>query len=62
MVHVDEAEKRRRFEDYFMRQIAQNGEIMRDVEAVLSEFWFTTEVVGVVRCGCDCFVREREED
>ena len=56
MVHVDEAEKRRRFEDYFMRQIAQNGEIMRDVEAVLSEFWFTTEVVGVVRCGCDCFV------
>lgn len=34
MVHVDEAEKQRRFENYFVSQIAQNTEIRRDVVAV----------------------------
>lgn len=34
MVHVDEAEKQRRFEKYFVGQIAQNGEIMKDAENI----------------------------
>ena len=34
MVHVDEAEKQRRFENYFMTQIDQNGDIMKDVEDI----------------------------
>jgi translation initiation factor 3 subunit L len=34
VVHVDEAEKQRRFENYFMAQINQNVEIMKDVEAI----------------------------
>jgi len=37
MVHVDEAEKQRRFENYFMAQIAQNDEILKDVEAILTD-------------------------
>jgi len=36
MVHVDEAEKQRRFENYFMAQIAQNEEIMQEVDAILT--------------------------
>mmetsp|Transcript_32948 Transcript_32948/g.48326 ORF Transcript_32948/g.48326 Transcript_32948/m.48326 type:complete len:521 (+) Transcript_32948:71-1633(+) len=31
MVHVDEAEKQRRFENYFMSQIAQSEDIMKDL-------------------------------
>jgi hypothetical protein len=34
MVHVDEAEKQRRFEDYFMAQISQMSEITKHVEAI----------------------------
>jgi translation initiation factor 3 subunit L len=34
MVHVDEAEKPRRFENFFVTHIRQNGEIMKDVEAI----------------------------
>lgn len=34
MVHVDEAEKQRRFENFFMTQIAQNGDIIKDVETI----------------------------
>ena len=34
MVHVDEAEKQRRFEDYFMKQIRQNMEIRKDVAQI----------------------------
>jgi len=34
MVHVDEAEKQRRFENYFLSQIAQNDDIMRDVKNI----------------------------
>ena len=34
MVHVDEAEKQRRFENYFMRGIKMNGEIIKDVENI----------------------------
>lgn len=34
MCHVDEAEKQRRFENYFMTQIEQNGEILMDVNAI----------------------------
>mmetsp|Transcript_26247 Transcript_26247/g.36802 ORF Transcript_26247/g.36802 Transcript_26247/m.36802 type:complete len:269 (+) Transcript_26247:2827-3633(+) len=32
MVHVDEAEKQRRFENFFMGQIQQNIDILKDVE------------------------------
>lgn len=34
MCHVDEAEKQRRFENYFMTQIEQNGEILMDVNEI----------------------------
>ena len=34
MVHVDEAEKQRRFENYFMRGIQLNSEIIKDVEGI----------------------------
>mmetsp|Transcript_3968 Transcript_3968/g.7799 ORF Transcript_3968/g.7799 Transcript_3968/m.7799 type:complete len:653 (+) Transcript_3968:140-2098(+) len=34
MVHVDEAERQRRFENYFLGQIEQNSEIWRDAEKV----------------------------
>jgi translation initiation factor 3 subunit L len=34
MLHVDEAEKQRRFEKFFMTQIQVNADIMRDVEAI----------------------------
>lgn len=34
MVNVDEAEKQRRFEDYFMKEIRQNMEIRKDVEQI----------------------------
>lgn len=34
MVHVDEAEKQRRFENYFMRGIKVNSEIIKDVENI----------------------------
>lgn len=33
-VHIDEAEKQRRFENYFVTQIAQNADIRLDVEAI----------------------------
>lgn len=33
-VHVDEAERQRRFENYFLSQIAQNADIMKDVEGI----------------------------
>ena len=33
-VHVDEAEKQRRFENYFMAQITQNYDIRKDVKAI----------------------------
>jgi translation initiation factor 3 subunit L len=32
VVHVDEAEKTRRFENFFMKQIANNDDILRQVE------------------------------
>lgn len=34
MVHVDEAEKQRRFEKYFVSQITQNGDILREAETI----------------------------
>ena len=34
VVHVEEAEKTRRFENFFMKQIASNGEILRQLEAI----------------------------
>lgn len=34
MVHVDEAEKQRRFENFFMAQIAQSEEILRDIHSI----------------------------
>lgn len=34
MLHVDEAEKQRRFEKFFMTQIQVNADIMRDVEGI----------------------------
>mmetsp|Transcript_17638 Transcript_17638/g.24813 ORF Transcript_17638/g.24813 Transcript_17638/m.24813 type:complete len:614 (-) Transcript_17638:396-2237(-) len=34
MVHVDEAEKQRRFENFFMGQISQNIDILKDVETM----------------------------
>jgi translation initiation factor 3 subunit L len=34
MVHVDEAEKQRRFENFFMGQIQQNIDILKDVETL----------------------------
>jgi translation initiation factor 3 subunit L len=34
MCHVDEAERERRFENYFMTQIEQNGEILMDVNEI----------------------------
>jgi len=37
IIHVDEAEKQRRFENYFMSQISQSTEIMKDVEAISVE-------------------------
>lgn len=36
-VHVDEAEKQRRFENYFMAQIAQNADMMKEIEAISTE-------------------------
>ena len=36
-VNVDEAEKQRRFENYFINQIAQNGEIRKDIETISTE-------------------------
>ena len=33
-VHVDEAEKQRRFEKYFLGQISQNTEILADAVAI----------------------------
>ena len=32
VVHVNEAEKTRRFENFFMKQIANNDDILRQVE------------------------------
>mmetsp|Transcript_30735 Transcript_30735/g.35040 ORF Transcript_30735/g.35040 Transcript_30735/m.35040 type:complete len:511 (+) Transcript_30735:51-1583(+) len=37
MVHVDEAEKQRRFENYFLSQIAQNEDIMKDVKEISTQ-------------------------
>jgi translation initiation factor 3 subunit L len=37
LVHVDEAEKQRRFENYFLSQIAQNSDIMKDVESIVTK-------------------------
>ena len=34
VVHVDEAEKQHRFENYFMSQISQSNDIIQDVEAI----------------------------
>ena len=34
MVHIDEAEKQRRFENYFVAQIAQVGEVCKDARAM----------------------------
>lgn len=34
MVHVDEAERQRRFENFFLTQIEQSGEIMMDIESI----------------------------
>ena len=34
MVNIDEAEKERRFEDYFMKQIRQNVEIRKDIAQI----------------------------
>lgn len=34
MVHVDEAEKQRRFENFFMKGIQMNSEIIKDVEKI----------------------------
>jgi len=34
MIHVDEAEKQRRFENYFMSQISQYQDVIRDVENI----------------------------
>lgn len=33
-VHVDEAEKQRRFENYFMAQITQNADMMKEIEGI----------------------------
>ena len=33
-IHVDEAEKQRRFENYFMAQISQNIDIRKDVQGI----------------------------
>jgi translation initiation factor 3 subunit L len=37
MVHVDEAEKQRRFENYFLAQIHQNEEIRKDIELITTK-------------------------
>jgi len=37
MVYIDEAEKQRRFENYFMAQIAQNTEIRKDILGVSTD-------------------------
>jgi len=34
VVHVDEAEKQHRFENYFMSQISQSNDIIKDIEAI----------------------------
>mmetsp|Transcript_5333 Transcript_5333/g.7771 ORF Transcript_5333/g.7771 Transcript_5333/m.7771 type:complete len:562 (+) Transcript_5333:230-1915(+) len=34
IVHIEEAEKENRFENYFMSQIAQNNDILKDVEDI----------------------------
>ena len=34
VVHMDEAEKQRRFENFFVAQIIQSNEICRDVQAI----------------------------
>jgi len=34
IIHVDEAEKLHRFENYFMSQISQSVEIMNDMDAI----------------------------
>jgi len=34
MVHIDEAEKQRRFENYFVAQIAQSSEVCKDARAI----------------------------
>jgi len=37
IIHVDEAEKQNRFENYFISQIAQSSDIMKDVESISVE-------------------------
>lgn len=37
MVHVDEAEKQRRFENFFMGQILQNTDIVKELETMSTE-------------------------
>jgi translation initiation factor 3 subunit L len=37
IIHVDEAEKQNRFESYFMSQISQSSDIMKDVESISVE-------------------------
>lgn len=37
IVHVDEAEKVRRFENFFMKQIQNNDDILRQLEAIKIE-------------------------
>jgi translation initiation factor 3 subunit L len=37
IIHVDEAEKQNRFESYFMSQITQSSDIMKDVESISVE-------------------------
>jgi translation initiation factor 3 subunit L len=37
IIHVDEAEKQNRFENYFLSQISQSTDIMRDVESLSVE-------------------------
>lgn len=36
-VDVDEAEKQRRFENYFMNQIAQNADMMKEIDSISTE-------------------------
>ena len=37
IVHVDEAEKVRRFENFFMKQIQNNDDVLRQLEAIKIE-------------------------
>jgi len=37
IIHVDEAEKQNRFENYFISQITQSSDIMKDVDGISVE-------------------------